>query len=110
MSFIDQEITIVFTPKLLEELGKLIENYGTTMDDGAKEVFTLMAHWDDVEKTRKRAAKFPESVSPTPLKDGRLAVTGLWSEKAIDLLSNKGLEGAEIITKEDLEKLIFYTE
>ena len=64
---------------------------GSELRDGLRTVRTVLAVWDDAEHTRLRPAEYPGTVSPVALKDGRVAISGLWA-KGVLARSDKAVE------------------
>lgn len=98
--------TFAFPPELLNQLDLLNENYGHIEKDGNLEVRTIACGWDDSSQTRLRALRFPETVSLTPLIDGRYAYTALWSNDLISAITNGEFSNVEELTQEKLLVLL----
>lgn len=99
--------TFAFTQELLGQLPEIIQEYGSPAWDG--NIFvekTLACGWDDSERTRLRALRFPETVSLTELTDGRLAYTALWSVPILEAFQNGVFDGVQELNLEQLQELI----
>ena len=59
--------TFAFPAALVEQIPTLIENFGDEAMDGNQSYKTIACGWDDSEKTRMRALRFPETASLTEL-------------------------------------------
>lgn len=104
--FKDSEEFVMFSPLMVSQLKSLTVLHGDIARDGPKEFRTLMAHWDDTDHTRKRAADFPISCSPSLLINGNLCAIGLWSDKAISSILNGDYPLASVITEEEFKNLL----
>ena len=102
--FEETERTMAFAPALLGQLGQLRGAFASEAKDGLKRLPAMLTHHDDTERTRTRAATFPGTVAPTPLSDGRIAVTGLWSRRIIAAWKAGQIAGEEL-SAEQLETL-----
>jgi hypothetical protein len=98
--------TFAFSPEILGALPDLIANYGRPAMDGNLEVITIAAGWDDSEKTRIRALRFPETVSLTELTDGRYAYTALWTIPLLEAYDRGEFAGVSELTEVELQGLI----
>ena len=98
------ERTFAFAPAMLGQLGTLRASFGAEAKDGIKRLPVMLTHFDDTDRTKTRAATFPGSVVPMPLVDGRIAITGLWSERIIAAWKLGQVPGTEL-TPDELETL-----
>lgn len=99
--------TFAFQPQRLADLPNLIEKYGQPAYDGNTLIEkTLACGWDDSEKTKLRALRFPETVSLTELADGRYAYTALWSESLLSALAAGEFPDVTELTQEELQELL----
>ncbi|MEO6055086.1 MAG: hypothetical protein ABIP97_13845 [Chthoniobacterales bacterium] len=110
MSFEKMERWAAFSPDLFENLPALISAYGSNAKDGHEIFDTLLAFYDDTSRTRIRAAWYDPSnpqdntLVPTVLSDGRVAVYGLWSNAIVAAWQSGEIE-AEEFTAEQVRQL-----
>lgn len=105
MSFLNNEAIIAFEPALVQNLTQFSRQYGAAALDFRTRRHTLMAYWDDTQRTIKRAAHFQFSCVPIPLSDGRFAAIGLWASAAIAAVQRGDVSGAEVLTPMQLRNL-----
>ena len=98
MYFDTVERIVAFEPALLAQAEQLTLDYGADCQG----VRTL-AVWDDGKSGKLRPARKGKNFAPMPLTDGRFAGIGRWSLTALQAL--EGIEGADEITREQLENL-----
>lgn len=99
--------TFAFQPSRLADLPTLIETYGQPEYDGNLLIpKTLACGYDNSEKTKLRALRFPETVSLTELTDGRYAYTALWSIPLIQAVEQGLFPDVEELTQEQLQSLL----
>jgi hypothetical protein len=106
MNFSTEFKTFAFPAELLEQLPQLIEQYGEDCQDGLQTYKTIAAGYDDSERTRLRALRFPETTSLTDLTDGRKAYTALWTLKLLEDFSSGLIPNVEELTQEQLQALL----
>ena len=105
-NFETQFRTFCFPAALVEQIPALIEVYGDDAMDGNQSYKTIACGWDDSEKTRLRALRFPETASLTPLNDGRMAYTALWSLALLQAFKEGLFPDAQELTQEELQALL----
>jgi hypothetical protein len=106
MNFSTEFKTFAFSAELVEQLPQLIEQYGEPAQDGLQTYTTIAAGWDDLEHTRIRALRIPETVSLTDLVDGRKAYTALWSLRLLEAFNQGLFPQVEELTQEQLQALL----
>ena len=106
MNFSTEFKTFAFPAELVEQLPQLIEQYGEDCQDGLQTYKTIAAGYDDSERTRLRALRFPETTSLTDLTDGRKAYTALWTLKLLEDFSSGLIPNVEELTQEQLQALL----
>ena len=107
MPFEDTErIIAVDADKVSELFPALLAQFGEDLPDHGQAIRTIGGHWDDTEKTRKRAAKFPTTITGTALTDGRLAFIALWQADLAAAYDAGHLPDAEQLTPEQFQALI----
>jgi hypothetical protein len=84
----------------------LLEQFGEDLSDHGQAILTIGGHWDDTAKTRKRAAKFPTTITGTELTDGRMAFIALWQSDLAAAYDDGQLPDAEQLTPEQFQALI----
>ncbi len=108
MHFETTERIIAVAPEIVETLfPQLLAQYGKFLPDAGRQVLTIGGHWDDVAKTRIRAASlYDGTIAGQILTNGKLAFRCLWqSELAKDFDDGK-ISGVEELTQEQLTALI----
>ena len=104
--FIDTSLILAFQPSALADFPRRLALYGATAQDAGHDYFTLLAHWDDTERTRIRAGHLGESVKPIQLTDGRYAVEGLWTQASVDALNRGEFPDSEFIDEATFQALL----
>jgi hypothetical protein len=85
---------------------QLLAQYGEELPDGARNVLTVGAHWDDAAKTRIRAASLTDgTITGMPLTDGRVAFRCLWQADLAAAFDAGEIEGVEQLTEQQLADL-----
>lgn len=101
MKFELTERIIAIAPEHLQAtFAEALSRFGEQLHDGNRVVTTIAAHWDDGDKTRIRAADFPDTITGTVLPDGRLAFSALWQ---VDLCA--AFEAGEFPNVEQLDEM-----
>jgi hypothetical protein len=84
----------------------LLAQYGEPLPDGAESVVTIGGHWDDVAKTRIRAASLHDgTITGQPLTNGKLAFRCLWQSDLAKDFDDGKIAGVEELTQEQLTAL-----
>lgn len=85
----------------------LIELYAEQLPDGSTTIPAIAAHWDNVEKTRIRAASLERgSAAPIQLTDGRVAFVALWNKRLLEAFEHGELSPLlDELTHEELAGL-----
>jgi hypothetical protein len=106
-NFETTERIIAVDPQDVETLfPQLLAQYGEELPDGARNVLTIGAHWDDAAKTRIRAASLTDgTITGQPLTDGRLAFRCLWQSDLAVAFDAGEIEGVEQLTEQQLADL-----
>jgi hypothetical protein len=107
MSFENQEKIIAIAATDASNLfPELLEKYGEIVNDGKNKILTIGAHWDNVEKTKIRAASLANgTIAGRLLSDGRIAYMCLWQFDLAKAFNNGEIPQAEEITVQELEEL-----
>jgi len=107
MPFEDTERIIAVAEENVSTLfPALLEQFGEDLPDHGQAIRTIGGHWDDSEKTRKRAAKFPTTITGNALTDGRIAFIALWQSDLAAAYDAGQLPDAEQLTPEQFQSLI----
>jgi hypothetical protein len=108
MSFELTERTLAILPQDLQSaFPSLVEAFGEELPDGKEMVRTIGAHWDNVEKTRIRAASLEKgSITGIPLKDGRLLFRCLWQVDLVAAYEAGAIPQAEELTEKQVAALL----
>ena len=84
----------------------LLAQYGQELPDGNRQILTIGGHWDDVAKTRIRAASLHDgTITGQPLTDGRVAFRCLWQADLAAAFDAGQIAGAEQLTEQQLADL-----
>jgi hypothetical protein len=107
MSFEISERIIAVDSEVLEVLfPQLLSKYGEALLDKPRNIITIGGHWDDVQKTKIRAASLIDgTITPQPLTDGRVAFRCLWQSDLVKDFEDGKITGVEELTQEQLTAL-----
>ncbi len=84
----------------------LLAQYGQELPDGNRQILTIGGHWDDVAKTRIRAASLHDgTITGQPLTNGKLAFRCLWQSDLAKDFDDGKIAGVEELTQEQLTAL-----
>ena len=88
-------------------LTDLTNQYGELVNDGPKLIRTIGAFWDNVSKTKIRAASLEAgTIEALPIPGGRVAFRCLWQADLAAAFDAGNLPGAEELTEEELAELL----
>jgi hypothetical protein len=89
----------------------LLAQYGQELPDAGRSILTIGGHYDDVDRTRIRAASLTDgTITGLPLTDGRLAFRCLWQADLAAAFDAGQIDGVEQLTEEQLASLTPQTE
>lgn len=107
MSFQTFERIVAIDPAQVEAIfDALVEQFGEEVADGADRVRTIGAFWDDVDRTRIRAADPRRgSIVGMPLTDGRIAFRCLWQADLAEAWEAGQIAGVSELTEDQFSAL-----
>jgi len=106
MPFNTEFQTFAFPTSAIDLIPSLIETYGDTANDNQLVINTICCGWDNVEQTKLRALRFPETVSLYTLTDRRNAYTALWSTALLSAFSTGEFSFVQELTQDELVTLL----
>ena len=102
----DERIISVAAENVATLFPLLLAQFGEDLPDNGKMIRTIGGHWDDTAKTRKRAAKFPTTITGIMLKDLRIAFIALWQSDLAAAYDAGQIPEAEQLTPKQFQSLI----